>query len=160
MPVPRLTGGPSSKRKRHMNLIGYRSGPRLTALLSSLAALLLVVSCSEDRSEQPPSSEPANQETRIGVVLELTGALAPYAKNAKAGMEIAAEEPGDPIRLLFEDAGTDPKSGVSAFRKLRDVQKLSVISGAIGSSTVMACAPLANESQTLFFSCGATSPLN
>lgn len=95
---------------------------------------------------------------RIGVVLEMTGPLAQYAQSSRRGMDLASAELGPDIHLIFEDAQLDAKTGVAAFLKLRDVNKLQVMTGGIGSSTVMAIAPLANESHTLFFSCGATSP--
>jgi branched-chain amino acid transport system substrate-binding protein len=98
------------------------------------------------------------EKVRIGVALEMTGPLAPYAQGSRRGMELAAQEIGTPLELVFEDAQADPKSGLSAFLKLRDVHGLKVMTGGIGSSTVMAVAPLANESKTVFFSCGATSP--
>lgn len=95
---------------------------------------------------------------KIGVVLEMTGPLAHYAQSARRGMELVSEELSPNLQLVFEDAQLDAKTGVAAFHKLRDMDKLQVMTGGIGSSTVMAIAPLANKSHTLFFSCGATSP--
>jgi len=103
---------------------------------------------------------------KIGVILELTGPLAPQGERALNGIRLAIEEINSSggindknIEAIVEDDKTDPKEGVAAFRKLITIHKVKVIIGAISSSVVMSCAPIANTTKTLLFSCGATSPL-
>ncbi len=112
----------------------------------------------------PPTVEP--RDVRIGVILELTGPLAPQGERSKRGMDLALAEINSERRILgrrttliVEDTKTDPKEGVAAFRKIVEIHKVPIVTGAIGSSIVMACAPIANEKKVVLFSAGATSPL-
>jgi branched-chain amino acid transport system substrate-binding protein len=106
------------------------------------------------------------KEIKIGVILELTGPLSRLGERSKRGMEMAVEEinssgevKGSKINLIVEDTKSDPKEGVAAFLKLINTYHIPVVTGATGSSIVMACAPIANEKKVVLFSTGATSPL-
>jgi len=111
------------------------------------------------------TSSPQLSEIKLGVILELTGPLARLGENARRGIELAVEEintankENEKIVLVIEDDKSDPKEGVSAFRKLINTYHFPIIIGATGSSIVMSCAPIANENKTVLFSVGATSPL-
>lgn len=114
----------------------------------------------------PTGCEKNDGGITLGVILELTGPLAPQGQRAWQGMQMAVQDlnakggaRGKSVRLLMEDTKTDPKEAVSAFRKLLDVHDVPVVLGAIGSSAVMAVAPIANERKVVLFSTGATSPL-
>lgn len=105
-------------------------------------------------------------EIKIGVILELTGPLAPQGERSKRSMDLAVDEInskgwiyGKKIKLILEDTRTDPKEGLSAFQKIVEIHKVPVVTGAIGSSIVMACAPIANQKRVVLFSAGATSPV-
>jgi len=105
-------------------------------------------------------------DVRIGAILELTGPLAPQGERSKRGMDLALVEinsvggiSGKRMTLIVEDTKTDPKEGVAAFRKMVEIHNVPVVTGAVGSSVVMACAPIANEKKVVLFSAGATSPL-
>lgn len=128
------------------------------AILWMIVVVAVVASAVWYAKQRETPGETTPGAVKIGVVLEMTGPLAHYAQSARRGMELASEALRPKLQLIFEDAQLDPKTGVSAFLKLRDVDKLQIMTGGIGSSTVMAIAPLANESRTLFFSSGATSP--
>ena len=105
------------------------------------------------------------EEIKIGVILPLTGSLAKYGDWSKTAMEIAMDEinleggiKGRKIKLLIEDSRSEPKDAVTIFRKLTNINKVPVIVGLIGSSEVLACAPVANETKTVLFSTMGASP--
>lgn len=66
------------------------------------------------RLTQKPA--PEEQVIKIGAILPLTGAAADIGQKAKRGLEIAKDELK--IKILYEDSGSEPKQGLSAFRKL------------------------------------------
>jgi len=125
------------------------------AVVVILAAVLIVT-----------QTRKGEKEIKIGVILELTGPLSRLGERSKRGMEMAVEEinssgevKGSKINLIVEDTKSDPKEGVAAFLKLINTYHVPVVTGATGSSIVMACAPIANEKKVVLFSTGATSPL-
>jgi len=126
------------------------------AVLVVALAIVLIVGRTRDRQE----------DIKVGVILELTGPLSPQGEKALNAIRLAVDEinssggiNGKRLTIIVEDSRTDPKEGVAAFKKLTTVHKVRVIVGTISSSVVMSCAPLADASKTLLFSCGATSPL-
>ena len=85
---------------------------------------------------------------RVGVILPLSGDATFWGDNCRKGIELAQKELGDRakrIELFFEDERCDPKQAVSAFQKLTDLHKASVILGPVCSSSSAAVAPLAER---------------
>ncbi|MCX6844289.1 MAG: ABC transporter substrate-binding protein [candidate division WOR-3 bacterium] len=124
-------------------------------VLSSLliAALLATVVCSRPG------------ETRIGVILPLTGDMAKYGKTISAAADLAVDEinkkqatSGLKFKLVFEDDQLNPTTGASAARKLIDVDKVSAIIGSYASSVTLAVAPIAESSHVVLLSPGSSSP--
>lgn len=102
-----------------------------------------------------------NKPVKIGVVLELTGALAPQGERTLHGMQIARDEinqNGGNLELKVEDSQTNPQFGLNGFNKLIDFDHVDAVTGGISSSVVMAIAPIANNRNIVFLSSGATSP--
>jgi len=102
---------------------------------------------------------------KIGVINSLTGSAAPYGENIQNGINLAVEEInsdggiiGKKIELLVEDDGTDPKIAVTAFTKFINIEKIPVVIGPSSSSSAMACAPIANDTETVILSPGAATP--
>ncbi len=105
---------------------------------------------------------------RVGVVLPLTGDLASYGKNAKDGIELAAQELNDMaskggggavrISLVVEDSKGQPQPAVSAFQKLTTVDRVSCVIGDVATSSTLAIAPLANSSKVVLMSPAASAP--
>lgn len=88
---------------------------------------------------------------KIGVILPLTGSAAYIGENVKMGMELAKKEinnrggiKGTSLRLLFEDSINDPKTGVSAYRKLLTTKNLNVMCVAM-STVTKSIIPLADR---------------
>lgn len=104
-------------------------------------------------------------EIKIGVINSLTGSGAPYCEGIHNSFQLAVDEineaggiKGRKLVLLYEDDQTNPEAAVSAFQKLVDVDKVQIIIGPASSSSVMACAPLANDRKVVLLSSGAASP--
>jgi len=72
------------------------------------------------------------RETGIGAILPMTGGAAYVGQSCREGMELATVQfkeahPDGKIRLLVEDSANDPKTGLNALRKLRDVSNVPII---------------------------------
>jgi len=97
-------------------------------------------------------------EVVIPAVVDETGPIAMYGNWAIEGMTLAIEKinsqggiDGRKVRLLIEDGQSNPRAGVSAFQKILSTQKPPTIIVATNTSTVMACAPLANKNEVVLF---------
>lgn len=109
-------------------------------------------------------SQSGPKEYRIGVVLSLTGRGGTFGQRALNGMQLAVDEinatepfRGRPIRLLVEDSRSSAPQALSAFRKLVDIDRVSVAIGFVLSDEVLTCAPVANERHVVIFSTAAGS---
>lgn len=105
------------------------------------------------------------KEIKIGVIFPLTGDAAIWGQNDKEGADLATEEINNPggitgkkIRLIYEDSQANPGMGVSAFKKLIEVEKVPAVIGDIASSVTLAIAPIAQEKRVVLLSPGATAP--
>ncbi len=101
---------------------------------------------------------------RIGVVLSLTGRGGTFGQRALNGMQLAVDGinatevfRSRPIRLFVEDSRSSTPQALSAFRKLIDIDHVSVAIGLVLSDEVLACAPVANERKVVILSTAAGS---
>ena len=103
-------------------------------------------------------------EISIGVISPLTGVRADAGAYSVNGLKIALDELNDTpglkhsIRLIAEDSRYDPKTAVSAFMKLTEMDKVRVIFGPYGSGEVAAVAPLSEKAGVILILPGAQSP--
>ncbi|MCG7934254.1 MAG: penicillin-binding protein activator [Candidatus Thiodiazotropha taylori] len=109
------------------------------------------------------SDDHANEQTRIGVVLPLTGDLANFGKTVLNGIQLALddyvqENPSLEIKLLPEDSQAKPAVAVSALQKLIDANGVQIIIGSLTSSATLAMAPIAQQRQILLISPTASNP--
>ena len=125
----------------------------LMALVGTVGAVL--VGCGGKQAD----------ELRIGAVLPLTGDIAEYGKRCKAGMEMAVEDvnssggvKGNTVSIVYEDSRGVPADGVSALRKLIDVDGVRIVIGAVASSVTLAMEPVATEQKVILFSPASSSP--
>lgn len=121
-------------------------------IVASILVTILLFSCSK------------KDEIPVGVILSLTGNIAPYGKNAMNGIELAAEEInsnggiyGNRIKLKIEDDCSESKNAISSAQNLITNGNVKVVIGFIGSSPLMAAAPLFNSNQVVLISPGASS---
>lgn len=86
---------------------------------------------------------------KVGVLLPLSGAEASFGEKMKQGIELAkAEFPGDNVVFVYEDTrGLAARETVSAYRKLRDIDKVDIIIGPFGPEATLAIAPLTDKDQ-------------
>ncbi len=103
-------------------------------------------------------------ELRIGWIGPLSGDVAIYGKMVQRGSEVAVDEinarggiDGKLLRVIYEDDQLQPQKGVSAIRKLIDVDRVPVVIQAIGSSVMLAEAPIAEERKVVLISPTCTS---
>jgi branched-chain amino acid transport system substrate-binding protein len=109
--------------------------------------LLACVSC--------PRSDP--RALKIGLIVDLTGWMAPYGTSARNGLDIALSEINSKanqsasLHVLRRDAQSDPRRALAAAEELIDggVQALIV---ATSSYTVLRMAPLCQRRQVVLFS--------
>ncbi|MGE5507075.1 MAG: ABC transporter substrate-binding protein [Chitinophagales bacterium] len=95
----------------------------------------------------------AAAEVKLGVVEELTGAVATYGQNTVKGIKLAVEEVNaqggvkglGKVTLLVEDNKSDAAETVNAFNKLITRDKVLAIIGAATSGNTLAAAPVAQQ---------------
>ena len=59
---------------------------------------------------------------------------------------------------IIEDARSQSKDGLTAYKKLVDVNKVQIIVGDVLSSTTMAIVPMLEKDKVLLFAPGASNP--
>jgi branched-chain amino acid transport system substrate-binding protein len=108
-------------------------GSRVLMLLLGGVALVATGAC-------VGSGEPV-----IGAVLPFSGRGASYGESVKKGIDLGIEEvnaaggiDGQPVKVIYEDTGTDPEKGKAAARKLIEQDGVPAIIGAVASSVTLA----------------------
>ena len=111
-----------------------------------------------------PGCQPKG-EIKIGVITSITGTIGPYGESVLQGIQLATDEineaggiKGRAIKLIVEDAESEPQGAVAAANKLIEVDQVLVIIGPVASSNVMAVAPIANEKKVVILSPAGASP--
>jgi len=99
---------------------------------------------------------------KIGVVLPSTGKGANYGEKTRAGLDIAIEEYEKQrairrISLIYEDSQGDPKTAVTAVKKLINVDKVVAIIGPIYSDNVLAVSPIVEKEKVTMLVTAAAS---
>ncbi len=134
-----------------MNHSPLRPRARLAAR-AALAALSLAASAAF--AQQGVSKS----EILVGTIQDLSGPLAGYGKQARAGMQLRVDEineqggiHGRKLKLLVEDAGYDPKRAVLAAQKLVNQDKIFIMAGHIGTAQNNAAMPVQFEKNIVNF---------
>ena len=89
-------------------------------------------------------------EIPIGMVLPFSGATGPYGPDMKKAAEMAVKWVNDaggilggrPLKLFIEDSETNPTVGVTATKKLLEVNKVELVGGFWGSPIALAAKPI------------------
>ncbi|HQH25981.1 MAG TPA: ABC transporter substrate-binding protein, partial [Oligoflexia bacterium] len=127
-----------------------RSCVKTTATVMSLTILVLYGIPHESRAD-----------FSIGVIAPLTGPRSDGGTYIKQAAETAEEDlarsSGGMIRFILEDSGYEPAKAVTAFKKLVEIDGVSLIVGPYGSSEVLAVAPLAERAKKIIIAPGAQS---
>lgn len=111
-------------------------------LIAGLA--ILPSACSRGKGKEE------NKSVKIGAILPLTGDAATYGTSCKRGMQVASSMFS--VQVVIEDSAADPKRAISAYRKLVDVEGVSVVLGDMFSAPTLAFAPLAQTRGVLVIS--------
>ncbi len=95
------------------------------------------------------------KEIKIGAILPLTGPAATLGEWVKSGHELAIEEINTKSKILKikyipEDGMGDPKTSVSAFKKLVEVNKVSIIFTTL-SNVTLALIPLLDKYKVILY---------
>src|SRR6185437_9204139 len=107
----------------------------------------------------------AGDTIKIGVNLELSGAVASYGTSEVAGIDLAVEEindaggiDGKKIEIVKVDNKSDAAEATNAAIRLTTQDKVVAIIGAATSGATVAQAQIANENKTPLISPSGTSP--
>ena len=135
---------------------------------SLLAAMTLGVGllagCGQDDKDGASGSK-GSDEIKIGVNLELSGAVASYGTSEADGIQLAVDEinedggiDGKKIKLVKVDNKSDAAEATNAAIKLITQEKVVAIIGAATSGATVAQAQIANDNKTPLISPSGTSP--
>jgi branched-chain amino acid transport system substrate-binding protein len=106
----------------------------------AIVMIVLVVCWSFINKNTGPTSV-----VKIGVIAPLTGQLAEYGEAFKNGITLAQEELGnDKLEFIFEDSAYDSGKAISAFNKLKDLNKVNLVIN-WGDPTSEAIGPVAKN---------------
>ena len=121
---------------------------------TALALATLALSASLASAQQGVSKD----EILLGSIQDLSGPLAGFGKQARAGMLLAVDEineqggiNGRKLKLNVEDSGYDPKKAVLAAQKLVNQDKIFMMVGHIGTAQNMAAMPVQFEKNVINF---------
>ncbi len=125
---------------------------KLILVIAALSLLIPVTACA------------AEEETiKIGIVLELSGALAPMGEKMLNGARMAVEEInaaggvlGKQVELLEEDGATDPDRGFDRVKKLVEIDGVQVIVGPMITPTSELSIPYAKTQKIPLITMSAT----
>ena len=103
----------------------------------------------------------AEESFSVGAILGLSGNVARYGEWGQRGITLALDEvnsSGRKIKVIYEDTKGQPALAVSAYKKLRSINKIKFIL-TFQSSVALAIAPLANRDKVIQIDFSATTPM-
>ena len=128
----------------------------------AVASLCVVAGASAAGAASAPSGAPI----RIGLLAPLTGSGGAYGKEEETAAKAAAAHInahggvlGRPLEIVVADDETTPTAGVSAARKLIDVDGVVAITGVWSSATALAVRPVALEKSVALLPVGSADEL-
>jgi len=97
-----------------------------------------------------PAAAQAAADIPLGMVLPFSGATGPYGPDMKKAADIVVKMVNDAggilggrrLALFIEDSETNPTAGVTATRKLLEINKVEMVGGFWGSPIALAARPL------------------
>lgn len=128
----------------------------------AVASLCVVAGASAAAAAGAPSGAPI----RIGLLAPLTGSGGAYGKEEETAAKAAAAHInahggvlGRPLEIVVADDETTPTAGVSAARKLIDVDGVVAITGVWSSAVALAVRPVALEKSVALLPVGSADEL-
>ncbi len=122
-----------------------------------VGALLLAswtMGCQAQNMPAPtPTASPA-EPIGVGVVTSLSGPMAAFGQASLQGYDLALQDvnagggvQGRPLKLIFEDDGSDPRTAAAAVEKLAATDQVSLVLGPYSSSAALLAAGMAERYQ-------------
>lgn len=115
---------------------------RNLAYVILISLMILAPSCSQTKTAD------MRPDFTAGVMAPMTGLSAPLGKQMMQGIELAANESGNTIRLIIEDDQCDAKAGVTAAKKLIEIDRVDAILGPICTVAILPSAGMVEEAKT------------
>lgn len=125
--------------------------------LSAMAGAL-VLAGAFGAAQAQTSQGVSKNEIVLGSIQDLSGPIAGFGKQVRAGMLLAVDEineqggiNGRKLKLLVEDSAYDPKKAVLAAQKLVNQDKIFIMAGHIGTAQNLAAMPVQFEKNVVNF---------
>jgi len=131
--------------------------------LLTVAALFLAVSLLAGCGWWQKPATTGEEVVKVGILAPLSGQRADGGEHMKKGAELALAEINNnqeskyQLQLIYEDTQYEPRLAVDGYKKLTAVDKARFIIGPLGSSEVLAVAPLAESEKVLLITPTAQS---
>ena len=125
--------------------------------ISFLIIITLLVGCSSQHNS-------LKQKTiKIGVLVPLTG-FGDLGEKMRKGADMALEEVNREntqikFQLVYDDSKCDPKTGLSAIKKMHEVDNINMVVGPLCSGVAMTISPYAEKSQVVLMHAGLAPKL-
>ncbi|MGH2542583.1 MAG: ABC transporter substrate-binding protein, partial [Ardenticatenaceae bacterium] len=118
----------------------------------------------EDMAEEP--AEATGEPLKIGVMSDLTGALALFGNEMVNGLTIGFEYATDgsmsvagrPIELITRDDTGDVEAGAAAARELIEAEGVEILIGNTSSAVAQQVQQIADENEIVYLAAPAASP--
>lgn len=111
-------------------------------------AVIIIVGIVAVAKNSPATND--SSVIKVGVIAPLTGPLAEYGEAFRNGISLAQEKLGNTkLSFVFEDSAYDSAKAISAYNKLKDLNKVNVVVN-WGDPTSQALAPLFKNSKIPF----------
>lgn len=124
----------------------------------ALSALLLAAATCALPTATLAQQGVSKDQILIGSIQDLSGPLAGYGKQARAGMQLRIDEAneqggvhGRKLKLVVEDSGYDPKKAVLAAQKLVNQDKIFIMAAHLGTAHNNAAMPIQFEKHVVNF---------
>lgn len=117
-------------------------------------------------TEEPiATEEPQGEPLKIGVMSDLTGALALFGNEMWNGLQIGFEYATDgslvagnrPIELIIRDDTSDVEAGTAAARELIEAEGVEILIGNSSSGVAAQVQQIADENEVVYFAAPAAS---
>jgi len=136
---------------------------RVVALGFIVAGIFVtLMACSPQQVQTPAKSEP--EVYKLGATFPMTGPGSGFGEFFRNGSQLAIDEinaaggiKGHKLELIIEDHKVDPPTGITAFRKLVEVDRVPLVLITF-TNVGLAQLPVANETKTVAFTAAMITP--
>ena len=130
----------------------------MTTRIPMITTALVLAAFGAQAQKAVPPQGVSKTEIVLGSIQDLSGPLAGYGKQARAGMQLRVDEineqggiNGRKLRLIVEDSGYDPKRAVLAAQKLVNQDKIFIMLGHLGTAHNLAAMPVQFDKNVINF---------